>query len=225
VNGVHDLGGMHGFGPVCPEEDEPTFHEAWEGRVFAIIRAARAQGLFNVDEFRHAIERMEPAHYLATGYYEHWLASAETNLAEKGIVSRDELERQTALIRGGVDAPATGQADPELRGRILGGGGNPDVLWHAQGAPARFAVGDAVVARNLHPAGHTRLPRYVRGKRGIIHKLHGIATFLDTNAHGLGQQPRAVYSVRFAGRDLWGDSAAHGHCVFLDLWDSYLDPT
>ena len=224
MNGVHDLGGMHGFGPVLPEENEPTFHDAWEGAMFAIIRAMRAQKLFNVDEFRHAIERMEPTRYLTTGYYEHWLASAETNLAEKGIVSIEELDSRAELMETTAYVHATGHQDPELSRRILEGGTSADAIWHDRGAPARFEVGDEVVTRTMHPAGHTRLPRYVRGKRGVIHKVHGIATFPDTNAHGLGQHPRTVYSVRFAGRDLWGDAAEQGQFLYVDLWDSYLDP-
>jgi len=225
VNGVHDLGGMHGFGPVMREDGEPTFHEAWEGTIFAMMRAARAQKLFNGDESRHAIERMEPARYLASSYYERWLASIETNLAEKGIVSADELDARTATVLRVGDAPTSVAGDPAVRARVLGGGSSPDPIWHERGAPARFAAGDEVVTRNMHPARHTRLPRYARGKRGVIHKVHGIATFPDTNAHGQGQDPQAVYSVRFAGRDLWGDSAEPDQWVYLDLWDTYLDPT
>lgn len=226
MNGVHDVGGMHGFGPVQREENEPVFHAAWERSVFAITMVTRAQGLYNIDEFRHGIERMDPAHYLASSYYEHWLATVETNLVEKGILTNDELDTRTAFIRANPHYVLPRPDDPDMVARmariptVLSPVGPPP----AGGAAPRFRVGDHVVARNMHPTGHTRLPRYVRGKRGVIDRVHGIDTFPDTNAHGLGTQPQAVYSVRFDGRELWGESAEPRERLYIDLWDSYLDP-
>jgi nitrile hydratase beta subunit len=218
MNGVHDLGGMHGFGPVEREDNEPLFHAAWEARVFGINRIVRGQReCFNLDAFRHGIERMAPAHYLRSTYYERWLATIEYNLLQQGYLTSDELEARVALLHDHPDGapPRAGVASPQPR---------------AQAAPAkpppapRFAIGDAVVARNVHPAGHTRLPRYARGKRGAIDRAYGPQIFPDTHAHGLGEQPQPLYKVRFAGQELWGDSAEPGLVVYLDLWDSYLDP-
>ncbi|MDP9374601.1 MAG: nitrile hydratase subunit beta [Chloroflexota bacterium] len=219
MNGVHDLGGMHGFGPIQREENEPLFHAAWEARVFGIMRVARAQQeYFTLDAMRHGIERMPPAEYLRSSYYERWLASVEYNMSEQGLIDGDELEARVASLRehSGADPP---------RAREVA------VLPQAREAPPkssppmpRFAVGDVIMTRNVHPVGHTRLPRYARGKRGVIHRAYGPQTFPDTNAHGLGEQPQPLYSVRFVGSELWGDSAEPGQVVYLDLWDSYLDP-
>ncbi len=218
MNGVHDLGGMHGFGSVEREEDEPLFHAAWEARVFGIQQRVRRGGYFNIDAFRNGIERMPPAAYLRSSYYERWLASVEYNLIEQGLIDGDELEARVASL-----SESPGAGTPRARAVAA----QPQVRWASPESPPpapRFAEGDAVVTRNVHPAGHTRLPRYARGKRGVIHRAYGAQTFPDTNAHGLGERPQPLYSVRFAGRELWGDSAEPGQVVYLDLWESYLDP-
>jgi nitrile hydratase subunit beta len=220
MNGVHDLGGMHGFGPIEREANEPLFHAAWEARVRAIATLTRDRGQFNIDAFRHGIERMAPAEYLRASYFERWLASVESNLIEHGLLTGDELDARTEFFRrqpGADPPPAAGAATPP---RAAAARPEPP---SSPPAP-RFAVGDAVVTRNAHPAGHTRLPRYARGKRGVIHSVHGPHTFPDTNAHGLGEQPHALYNVRFEGRELWGDSAEPREAVYLDLWESYLEP-
>jgi nitrile hydratase len=219
MNGVHDMGGMHGFGPVLREENEPVFHADWEGRVLAINRLAQSRGNYNIDEFRYGIEQMPPAHYLRSSYYERWLATVEYNLIQKGLITQDELDARTALLRD----------DPEAVSPIFAGtaAAVPDDQAMAPAAdppPAGFAVGDAVVTRNVHPQHHTRLPRYARGKRGVIHHVHGPAIFPDTHAHGLGPQPHCLYSVRFEARELWGDSAEPGQYLYLDLWERYLSP-
>lgn len=224
MNGVHDLGGMHGFGPVEREEDEPLFHAAWEARVFGIQQRGRRGGYFNIDAFRNGIERMPPAAYLRSSYYERWLASVEYNLIEQGLIDGDELEARVASLS---ESPGAGTSraravatQPQVRGA------SPESLPPAESPPPapRFAEGDAVVTRNVHPAGHTRLPRYARGKRGVIHRAYGAQAFPDTNARGLGERPQPLYSVRFAGREFWGGSAEPGQVVYLDLWESYLDP-
>jgi nitrile hydratase subunit beta len=217
MNGVHDLGGMHGFGPIEREENEPIFHAAWEGRVLGIQQNVRT--FLNVDAFRHGIERMPPAEYLRASYYERWLASVERNLIELGLIDGDELEARVALLREHPDAESThGDNAPSPILAVKAPPESPPP--HAP----RFEAGDAVVTRNVHPVGHTRLPRYARGKRGVIHRAYWPQTFPDTNAHGLGEQPQMLYSVRFVGRELWGDQAEPGQVIYLDLWDSYLDP-
>jgi hypothetical protein len=191
MDGIHDLGGMHGFGPVVVDPDEPLFHAGWEGRVFALVGLAIAGGLANLDAFRHAIERLSPVEYLTAGYYGRWLAALERLVAEHGALPRP--------ARAGTarrDAPRA----------------------------ARFAAGDAVVARNVHPAGHTRLPRYVRGRRGVVVHVHPAWVFPDTNAHERGEHPQYVYGVRFAATELWGDDADPAASVHVDLFESYLEP-
>lgn len=224
MDGVHDLGGMHGFGPVERETDEPVFHGAWEAAVVAMMRAGGARGVFNIDEFRHAIERMPPARYLAATYYEKWLEGITRLLVEKGVIGADELHAREAFFAERADAPATAALTGPLPPRV------PATMYWVQSAireaagPARFAPGDPVVTRHRHPQGHTRLPRYARGKRGVVHKLHGTHVLPDTNAHGLGEQPEPLYSVRFDARELWGESAEPNAAVHIDLWESYLSP-
>ena len=224
MDGVHDLGGMQGFGPVEREENEPTFHAAWEAAVLAMARAGGARGLFNIDEFRHGIERMAPAHYLRAAYYEKWLDGITRVLVEKGLVGAEELAARRAFFEQQPDAPATAALSGPLPARGASQPGwAPDVIRESGPAP-RFAPGDAVVTRAMHPRGHTRLPRYARGKGGVVHRCHGIHVFPDTNAHGQGEQPQPLYSVRFDARELWGESAEPNQAVHIDLWESYLLP-
>jgi nitrile hydratase len=202
VNGVHDLGGMHGFGPIPIEPNDPLFHARWEGRVLAMQGRACGAGLFNLDEFRHAIERMPAARYLGSTYYERWLTALEALMLEKGIVTREELASGRA--QGAVPKPAPPADDrPPLR--------------------PRFAPGEAVRTRNTHPAGHTRLPRYARGRRGVVRSIHGPFLLPDTNAHQSGRDWEPVYAVEFPARVLWGGEAPSADVVCIDLWESYLE--
>lgn len=232
MNGVHDLGGMHGFGPVEREPDEPVFHAPWEAVVVAIRRSRAIGRLFNIDEFRHSIERMEPAHYLGSSYYERWLDGLARVLVEKGVVTLKELEERAASFRARPEGPAAGSGQCPRGARTPGDGDGlpsplnfvPPSTTRTSSESPRYVPGDRVVTRSFHPSGHTRLPRYARGKPGVIHRLHGIHVFPDTNAHGLGERPRPLYSVRFDARALWGESAEPNHHVHLDLWESYLRP-
>lgn len=204
MNGIHDLGGLTCFGPVLREPDEPVFHEDWERRVFAMMNIG-AVYLGPIDAMRHAIERMDPVHYLETTYYEHWLAAIETRIVDRGLeaapVSKETITADVidAVIAGGV--PATRDEGP---------------------AP-RFKPGDEVLAANRNPAGHTRLPRYIRGRRGVVHALHGNHVFPDTAAHDAGEQPQPLYSVRFSARELWGEDASARDHLYIDLWQDYLE--
>lgn len=222
MNGVHDLGGMHGFGPVRREENEPVFHAPWERLAVAITRVARAHGIYNIDESRYAIERMSPAAYLSSSYYERWLSSAERNLVDKGVITQAELEARIASLRERPDQPLP-EGDPALVERLLQRARRPN-SFERQGPTPRFEVGDRVVTRNMHPKGHTRLPRYARGKRGLIHAVHGVHVFPDTHALGLGEQPQPLYSVQFEAQELWADAAEPRSCVHLDLFEPYLEP-
>ena len=218
MNGIHDLGGMQCFGSVSREANEPVFHAQWEGIVFAMVQVTRRTGLFNIDEFRFGIERMDPAHYLASSYYEKWLETVATNLAEKGFVSAAEVSNRMAALAG--PAPSVGPARPT--GTISKADASPIEL--VESARGRFQVGDQVLAKTVNPTGHTRLPWYIRGKSGVIHRVQGVYTYPDTNALGLGKHPQTVYSVSFDGRKLWGDSAEANQVLYIDLWESYLHP-
>ena len=217
MNGIHDLGGMHGFGPVDRDPDEPPFHGRWEAAVVAIMRATRGARVYNIDEFRHAIERMPAARYLASTYFERWLDGILRILDEKGVVTAAEMDART----GALEAPRAPVARPAVDHTAMQHSDSP---FRTTTAPSRFAPGDAVVGRNVHPTGHTRLPRYARGKRGVIAAVRGYHVFPDTHAHGLGEQPQHVYAVRFDARELWGEAAEPRQFVYLDLWESYLEP-
>ena len=216
MNGVHDMGGMHGMGPVMIEKDEPVFHAEWEARVYALQRASGSLGKWNIDMSRFSRERMPPAEYLAATYYERWFFGLQTLLVEQRLVTAQELAtgrpatktQETTVLRAS-DVAA------RMRGRFSARMG-VDV------AP-RFKAGQTVVARTINPVGHTRLPRYVRGRRGTIHVDHGVFTFPDTNAMSRDPKPQHCYSVRFTARELWGPRVAARDSVYLDLFDDYLD--
>jgi nitrile hydratase beta subunit len=221
MNGAHDLGGMHGFGPIHPEPEaeEPVFHAAWEKRVFGLNLAAGALGQWNIDISRYARERQPPVEYLQHSYYENWLAGLEKLLVEKGLVTAEEL----------ATGKAAGLADEDIRKRLLRAEKVGSVL--AQGSPVamdldtppRFKSGDRVRAINRHPTGHTREPRYVRGRVGIVHAHHGAHVFPDRSAVG-SIEGQHLYSVRFEASELWGGSAANRYAVYVDLWEDYLEP-
>jgi len=218
MNGIHDMGGMHGMGPVRPERDEPVFHTAWEGRVFALNIAIRARRAWNIDAGRYGIELIPPADYLRMSYYERWLVRLEELLVVRALATREELETKTPA-RGAMKAEPALTADRVPFVIRNGAAASRDVP-----VPPRFAVKQRVRARMLNPEGHTRLPRYVRGRTGTVERDHGVYVFPDTNALFLGENPQHVYSVRFAARELWGPRASPLDAVYLDLWDDYLDP-
>jgi nitrile hydratase subunit beta len=216
VNGIHDVGGMHGFGPV--ERDEVVFHAEWEKRQCALSMVAIGRQLFNVDESRHSIERIDPVAYLRALYFERWQAGLEMLMVEKGVLSHEEIAARIAQYAGDPVSPLP---RPEHLAPFAGMPTSPPKS--ASPPVPRFAVDDRVVTRNVHPTGHTRLPRYARGKRGRIDRVHGVQSCADTNAHGLGPQPQPLYGVRFEATELWGQSADGRGAVHLDLWESYLE--
>ena len=217
MNSVHDMGGMHGFGAVEIEQDEPVFHAKWEERTFALTLAAAALGKWNLDASRYAREQMPPAEYLSATYYQRWLWGLQKLLVERGLVSEGELRTGRAETKASAARPLRVEDLPRLLQNRRGARMDDAV------AP-RFKAGDLVRARNLNPVGHTRLPRYARGRQGVIERDHGVFVFPDANAMGMGKKPQHVYSVRFRSRELWGPDANEGDSVFVDLWDDHLGP-
>ena len=217
MNGIHDLGGMHGFGPVDPETDEPIFHHEWEKRVFGMFAPTSAAGFYCVDEFRHAIERMAPQEYIGTTYYEHWLHAFETLLVEKGILTADELSNGKSAS-GKTSDPAL---SPDAVPKVVASGASARVDTEVK---PKFKEGDMVVVKNINPPGHTRVPRYVRDKLGCIDRDHGVFVFPDSAAHGKGEKPQHCYSVYFSAQEVWGSKASRNDSVYVDLWDDYLIP-
>jgi len=227
MNGVHDMGGMHGFGPVEAEASEPVFHAEWERRTFALVLAAGA-GRWNIDQGRFAREQMPPAEYLRASYYERWLWGLERLLVETGRLTAGERDA-ARRARPTPAEPGDRLAHSPLAADTLRAADVPAFLQNRRAArrdavvPPRFHAGDAVRARNLNPTGHTRLPRYCRGHVGVVDRDHGVFVFPDTHAAGLGPKPQHVYSVRFDARELWGSEAPMNDRVYVDLWDDYLD--
>ena len=207
MNSVHDMGGMHGLGPIERETNEPVFHAEWEGRVFALTRAMSAWRKWNIDASRHSRELIPGADYLRMSYYEKWLIGLERLIAGSGLTDGPPKEKP-ALVAEQI---------PQLVAR------GASARREIGGAP-RFSAGQRVRARNLNPIGHTRLPRYTRGRAGAIDRDHGVFVFPDTNAHFRGECPQHVYSVRFEARELWGEQASPRDAVYVDLWEDYLEP-
>ena len=218
MNGVHDMGGMHGMGAVQTEKEEPVFHERWEGRAFALTMAMSAWQKWTLDGGRHQRELIPSAEYLRMSYYEKWIAGLVELLVKSGSLTSSELERGEPVL-GSPKATPPLTSDQVLPTLARGRPASRDVS-----ALQRFHVGQRVRARTIHPTGHTRLPRYARGKLGTIDRAHGAFVFPDTNAHFLGEKPQHIYSVRFAARELWGDQAAPQDAVYIDMWDDYLEP-
>lgn len=205
MNGIHDLGGMAGFGAVVVERDEPTFHEPWEALGYALGSIGLdVLGLFNMDEIRHAIERIEPRLYLTSSYYERIVTGVATLFVEKGVVTLQELE-----TRAGGTFPL---------GQPVAAGAGRTTLERAR----PFGTGDLVVVRDEHPSGHIRAPRYVRGKRGVVTHVTPPFSYPDAAAHGLPRREEPTCHVRFEARELWGEAAEDNTSVVVDLWQSYL---
>jgi nitrile hydratase len=216
MNGVHDMGGMHGLGAIAPEKDEPVFHARWEARVLALTLAMGAWGRWNIDASRHARESTPGPEYLRMSYYEIWHAGLVKLMLKAGLITPDEIESgQTARGAEKRTPPLTVE---RVAGTLARGG---PTLRESSRAP-RFAEGARVRTRNINPAGHTRLPRYARNHVGTVTRLHGDHVFPDANALGVGEQPQPLYQVRFEAHELWGDGARSA--VYLDLWEDYLEP-
>jgi nitrile hydratase len=223
VNGAADMGGMHGFGAIRREEDEPVFHAAWERQAVGLQVALEAQGVCSTDEHRFEIERLRPDRYLTAAYYERWLLGTEAILEHHGIATAAELAAHRESVRRDPAAPLPQRTDERLGediDRLIREGGTKR---RPEADGPRFAVWDAVRGRNAHPAGHTRIPRYARGRLGVVVADYGAYAFADTLAANAGEHPQHLYAVRFEGAELWGPDAEPGTVVYLDLFESYLE--
>ncbi len=223
MNGIHDMGGMHGFGPIELEENEPVFHEPWEGR----LRAMRSTipGVSSPYGGRFLIESIPPDLYLKSSYFERWLLSFEDALLKKGLITAAELDEKTRFYRENPDAEVPRKEEPELAKSAV------ETLYtirapsehYGSGIVPRFGVGDSVKVGNINISGHTRLPRYVRGRVGTVAKLYSAQDIQD-HVPESEKGPQPVYSVRFDGRELWGDTAESNQVLYIDMWESYLEP-
>jgi nitrile hydratase subunit beta len=217
VNGVHDMGGMDGFGKVEPEPNEPMFHTEWEGRVLAMVRAMGAAGAFNIDASRFYRETLAPHVYLSTSYYRKWLLGLEDLLIDRGFIAASEIAAGRAIEPAKPLKHGKFSLDDVERIMVRGKFGR------AAPSPAKFKPGDRVRAKNIHPATHTRLPRYVRGHVGVVERDHGCHVYPDTAAIEAGENPQWLYTVVFDGAELWGPDADPTVKISIDAFEPYLE--
>jgi nitrile hydratase len=217
MNGVHDMGGMDGFGKIEVEQNEPPFHERWEGRVLAMQRAMGYAGAWHIDDSRYAQETLPPQVYLAVSYYQRWALAMEKNLLARGLLTKEELAAGRAL------QPPKPLARKLTADAVPGSMMRSSFFRQQQGA-ARFKPGDRVRTVNFHPQGHTRLPRYARDKMGTVELIHGCHAYPDSVASGRGDDPQWLYTVVFEGREIWGADADPTSTISIDAFEPYLRP-
>lgn len=217
MNGAQDLGGMMGFGAVAPDPDQPLFHAAWERKALGLTLAAGACGMWNIDMSRHARETLPPPQYLTKSYYDIWTSGLEKVLAHAGMVTAEERAASKVLC---APVPVKRCLKAQDVATLLT---KPVPYARPAPQPALFAEGAQVRMRVMHPATHTRLPRYVRGRSGIVEAVRGCFIFPDSHAHGKGEDPHWCYTVRFTGRELWGGDADPTLCVSVDAWEPYME--
>src|SRR5438132_12972123 len=217
MDGGQDMGGVPWSGAVTPEPNEPPFHAEWERRAFALTLAMAMPGGWNIDMSRFAREDRPHQDYLGKSYYQIWVAGLERLMLQRSLVSTDEIEAGHALHPA---KPVTRTLTAAGVAAVLHRGGPTE---RAAGKPALFAAGDVVRAKAISPPTHTRLPRYVRGRIGVIERIHGAHVFPDSNAHGAGEDPQWLYTLTFEGRELWGDDAATSVKVSIDAFEPYLE--
>ena len=219
MDGIHDMGGMQGWGTVTIDPDEPVFREWWHGRAFAMGAMSMGLSGTNLDAFRHGLERLHPYDYLADGYYGRWLACAETLLVDSGVIPPGAVEARARNLSGeSVDEPADVEENKPVYER--GGAGSLREIDD----PHAFSVGDEVRAKDIRTGGHTRMPGYIRGRTGTVHAMRPAALLPDTNAHFAGENPQHVYTVEFDSTELWGPDAEAAK-LRIDLFESYLEAT
>jgi len=216
MDGVHDMGGMDGFGKAEREKDEPVFHAPWEGRVLAMEAAMGCAGAWRIEHLRFAQEKLPPLTYLSVSYYHRWALGIEINAVEKGLVDADELAAGHALRPGKPLARV-------LTKDVLGGTFTRGSFFRSSRREARFKPGDRVRTRNINPPGHTRLPRYARGRTGLVEALRGCHVYPDAVTSGRGEDPQWLYTVVFTSRELWGAEADPTVKVSIEAFEPYLE--
>jgi nitrile hydratase subunit beta len=217
MNSIHDMGGMDGFGHVEPEANEPVFHAPWEGRVLAMQRAMRV-GYWTIDESRAAQEVLPPQVYLGASYYQRWLMGLEHGILANGLATEDELAAGRMLQKG--PPPKRVLTAAEIPAHLAKG----TSYERPAPGPAKFKPGDKVRTQNNHPTTHTRLPRYARGRLGVVEAVRGCHVFPDSVTTGHGEDPHWLYTVVFSGPELWGERAEPSLKVSIDAWEPYLIP-
>ena len=218
MNGIHDMGGMHGFGKIPYEAEEPVFHEAWQGRVYAIAMHTRGvpKGL------RYMVEKIDPTRYLAYSYYEKWMHAKIEGFLEDGGMTQAEFEERVAYFQANPEENPPVVTNPERVKKAVAATYRQQKVDPPQEEPPVFAVGQVVRAKNMHPLEHTRLPRYCRGKRGVIEEYYGYWRVDDTPPAGEEHAIEPLYRVKFAGRELWGAEAEANQFLYIDMFESYL---
>ena len=226
MNGIHDLGGMEGLGPVAPAaHDGPTFSADWERGIFAILPPTLGAGLYHLDDIRYGLEQMPAAQYLASRYYEHWVYTVEKNLVERGHLTSEEYAERIRHYAAQPDAPLPDRSDPEQAAFVMMVCKMGASCRRDAGAEPKFSAGDQVRVRNYRPSGHTRLAGLLCGQTGVVELVHGHFAFPDSNQVRDGEQPQPVYNVSFPATALWGEpNSDPNQSVQVDLWESYLEP-
>lgn len=223
MNGVHDLGGTDGLGPVEVPENEPVFRAEWEKAAFAMFSMCFRGGFFGVDSFRYGIELMHPAAYLLAPYYEHWAHAVEHYGVAKGVLDEAEIEKRTQYFLENPDAPMPEREDPDLLAFVDGVVRAGAPAGRPSDKVAQFAVGDVVTVLDSSPHGHTRKSRYIRGKTGVVELAHGTFIYPDSAGNGGPDAPEHVYTVKFTNEELWGAEAAEPNgVVYFDVWEPYI---
>lgn len=233
MNGIHDMGGLHGFGRVDVEPDEPVFHSRWESRVFCMTQVLDTTGIWNLDEHRHEIELMDTASYLTNGYYGRWLFAMEHILDRKNILFKDEVDKRVAELNGESHTDESSASSPSRSATTVNRQWplkeEQKIRWGALRLEAsvtpQYVMGQAVRVRNIHPEGHTRVTAYTKGRVGIVEKVNAQPWVLpDTRAHNRGENLQPVYNVRFEARELWGPQAEANTYTHIDLSEDHIEP-
>lgn len=223
MNGVHDLGGTDGVGPVVYEVDEPVWHADWEKAVFSMFFAGFLNGYFNLDQFRSGIEQMPAAEYLSSSYYEHWLHTVENHGVRTGNLDPNELDRLTQYYLDNPEAALPDKPNEDVAPTFEAVTKSGGPAKRESSAAAVFSTGDTVRIADDSPFGHTRRAGYIRGKHGVIDRVRDAYVYPDSAGNGLGEDPQRVYTVRFRSVDLWGSETGDANeSVYFDVWEPYL---
>lgn len=217
MNGPHDMGGMQCYGPVMPETDEPVFHAEWEKKALALTVGVGFAGKWNLDASRFARESLPPEFYLSKSYYQIWIAGLQNLMLEREMVTEEELASGKKEIPAIETRPVI---TPDKMSGALAAGGPTE---RETNSDPTFSVGDRVRTLNINPKGHTRLPRYTRGKLGVVASVHGCHVFPDSNSRGDGENPKWLYSIEFDAQELFGQNASANDVVMVDCWEPYLE--